>query len=125
MQIFSRPLATGKEFVPIAAKHGPQTRQRWQAGKVVTGFDVLNVAGAHANFFGQFFLSQIPTRSQRGHVLSKPRSMRTGFGFARRHDRILSKRRPNTRLYFVRHSAVVSEGVNPAKSRTRALLKGD
>ena len=64
MQIRSHLLATGKEFVPIAAKNGAQTRQRGQAGKVVTGFDVLNVAGAHANFLGEFFLSQIPTRSQ-------------------------------------------------------------
>jgi hypothetical protein len=84
-------LATNKEFVPIAAKDSTQTRQRWQAGKIVTGFDVLDVAGAHAGFLGQSFLSQIPTRPQCGDVLSEPLSLRTGFGFARRHGRIFAE----------------------------------
>jgi hypothetical protein len=52
-------VATREEFVPIAAKHGTQTHQRWQAGEVVASLHVLNVAGAHANFFGKSFLGQI------------------------------------------------------------------
>jgi hypothetical protein len=36
-------------------------------------------------------LSQIPTRPQCSNVLSEPRSVRAGFGFARRHPRIFSK----------------------------------
>ena len=57
-------VATGEKFVPITTKYSPQTDQRWQAGKVFAGFDVLNVAGAHANLFSQFLLGQIPTRPQ-------------------------------------------------------------
>src|SRR5205823_5190367 len=83
-------VATREEFVPITAKHGTQTHQRWQAGKVVASLHVLNVAGAHANFFGKSFLGQIPPRPQCGHILSEPLSMRTGFGLAR-HDRIFAK----------------------------------
>ena len=57
-------VATGKEFVPIAAKRGTQPHERWQAWKILPGFDVLNVARTHANFFGKPFLSQIPPCSQ-------------------------------------------------------------
>lgn len=91
MQIFSHLLATGKEFVPIAAKHSAQTRQRWQAGEILSGFDVLNVARAHADFFSQCFLSQLSPRPQCRHFLSEPRSVRAGFGFAGRHDRMFPK----------------------------------
>lgn len=44
MQISLRLLATGKQFVPIAVKRGAQTRQRGQAGNILSGFDILNVA---------------------------------------------------------------------------------
>ena len=94
MQFSSRLLATGKEFVPITAKRCAQTCQRGQAWKIVTGFDVLNVAGAHADFFCQSFLSQIPTRPQCGDVLSESLSVRSGFGFARRHGRIFAESSP-------------------------------
>jgi hypothetical protein len=57
-------VATCEKVVPITAKHGTQTHQRWQAGEVVASLHVLNIAGAHANFFGKSFLSQIkPTQT--------------------------------------------------------------
>ncbi len=83
--------AAREQFIPITPKRSAQTHERWQAREVSASLDVLKVACAHADFFGQFFLSQIPTRPQGSHVLSEPRSMRAGFGFAHRHCRILPK----------------------------------
>jgi hypothetical protein len=86
-----RFVATSKQLVPIAPQCGAQARQRWQAWEVFAHLDALEVTHADTNSFSQSLLGQIRTRSQRGDVLPEPLSMRTGFGFARRHLWIVSK----------------------------------
>jgi len=84
--------ATAEKVVPIAAQGGLQTRQRWQGWKVFSSLDALKITRAHSGFFGQFLLGQFSASPQTGDVLSEPCSMRTRFGFARRHRQILTKR---------------------------------
>lgn len=87
-------VTTGQEFIPIAAQRGSQAAERWQAGKIVSRLDVLNVADAHSHLFGQALLGQIAARSQGGDVPSESLSTRTRFGFARRHIQIFAKMLP-------------------------------
>ena len=84
---------TGEKFRPIAAQNGFQAHKRWQARKILTRFDALQVTHAHAGLFGQFFLSQFFPRPQADHVFAKTSPLRTGFGLARRHSGIVAQRR--------------------------------
>jgi hypothetical protein len=77
----------------MAPKHGPQFYQCWQARKILARFEALNVARAYPHFFGQFFLAQMPVFPQSGDISSEFDSMRTRFGFARRHAQIVSRKK--------------------------------
>jgi hypothetical protein len=99
-----RPFAAPEQILPITPKRRSQSYQRGQGRKVFSGFEALNVASAYAHFFGKFFLSPAPLRSQRSNVLSELGSVRTRFGLARRHTQSFRKpSRSNTRLDIVPH----------------------
>jgi hypothetical protein len=57
-------IATIKQFFPMTPKRATQICQCWQAWKVFPRFEALNVAHAYPHFFRQFFLRQVPARSQ-------------------------------------------------------------
>ncbi len=51
-------IATVKQFIPTTPKSTAQTYQRWQAWKILSRFEALNVACACAYFFSELLLRQ-------------------------------------------------------------------
>jgi len=64
-----------------------------QARKIFASLNALDITRACSDSFSELFLGQIPASSQQGDVSSEFGSLRTAFGFARRHRRILPKMR--------------------------------
>jgi hypothetical protein len=63
----------------------PQACCDWQTGVVFARFNTPKITGTHADIFGQFFLSQITSRTKARHVSSETLAKRTIIGLARGH----------------------------------------
>jgi hypothetical protein len=84
-------VAATEHLMPFGSQSEFQPGKRWQAWKIFSGFNALDVAWTDANFFCQFLLRQMSAFSERGDIFTEPSSVSVFFWLAHRHRQMLAK----------------------------------